>query len=161
MLEHLGPSCIDMVTSQIGEMGMGTEFWVLGNTLWMAWGNEIHQVEPFGGKTGRTWILTTAEDGSIDWIVVANGQVWVAGDNGLTRMDIPLNKMTPGPTPATLQCPGAAASPSPTASASATPTASPTPTPTPTPAPTPAPTDTPSPSPAPSDSSAPSDSPAP
>ena len=115
VLEHLGPSCIDMVTSKIADLGMGTQIWELGDTLWIGGGDEINQVEPFGGKQGRTWILPNLD--SLDsWIVDANGQVWVAGGNGLMRVNIPLDKMTPGPTPPTLTCPGAAPSASPSAS---------------------------------------------
>jgi len=135
VLARLGPSCADMVTSDIGH-----EPYVLGDTVWEMSddGSYIAQVEPFGGKTGRHW-LVSADD--IGWLVSADGQVWISTDTDVERLNIPLDKMTPGPTPKTRPCAAAAASPSPSAGATATPTATATaPTATPTPAPTPTPT---------------------
>jgi hypothetical protein len=145
-LEHLGPSCIDMVAREIGTDSIRSQVWIMGETVWMTYGDQMNQVEPFGGAEGRTWLLPTTET---SWVVDANGQIWIGGDNGLMRVNIPLDKMTPGPTPPTLTCPGAAPSASPSVSASASASASPTPTP------TPSPTDTPAPSASASDSTTP------
>jgi hypothetical protein len=120
VLARQGRSCTDMLTSDIDG-----DPYVFGDTYWLLSADQtyIYQVEPFGGKTGRHWLVPTTEDG---WLAWADGQIWVDNAAGLTRVDIPLDKMKPGPTPATLTCRAPAASPTP--AASATPTAAPSPT---------------------------------
>ena len=130
VLARLGTSCADMVTSKID-----SDPSLVGDTYWLFSedGTYINQVEPFGGAQGRHWLVPTIRDG---WVTTANGQVWIANLDGLTRMDIPLDKMSPGAAPRTLSCPAPHA---PTAVASATPTRSPLPTPVATGSETPAP----------------------
>jgi len=68
-----------MVTSE-----MDLEPIVLGDTFWLvskSVDSYVNQVEPFGGKTGRTWLLPPTYDG---WIFDADGQIWV---NSATRPD--------------------------------------------------------------------------
>jgi hypothetical protein len=127
VLARQDQSCIDMVTSAIDG-----DPYVLGDTYWLLSVDQtyIYQVEPFGGQTGRHWLVPTTDDG---WIASADGQIWVDNAAGLTRVAIPLDSMKPGRTPATLACHAPAASPTP--AASATPTAAPSPTGTVTPLP--------------------------
>jgi hypothetical protein len=138
-LFRLGTSCGEMETDWIA-----SDPYVLGDTFWVVSddGTYINQVEPFGGKDGRHWLVPITR-----WIVAVNGQVWAANDTGLSRLDIPLDKMKPGATPKKMSCPKPVATPTPVVSASATASATPTATATPTPTPTPsiAPTDSPSP----------------
>jgi hypothetical protein len=139
-LFRLGKSCMDMETSLLD-----SEPFVLGDTYWVSDGARgIRQIDPFSAKTGREWELPKGANG---WVVDAGGQVWVNNDPGLTRVNIPLDKMTLSSPPPVLPCTAPAASPS--VSASASPSASPTPTPTPTPAlaDSPVPTDAPTPNP--------------
>jgi hypothetical protein len=127
VLARQGKSCTDMVTSDIDG-----DPYVFGDTYWLLSADQtyIYQVEPFGGRTGRHWLVATTDDG---WIASANGQIWVDNAAGLTRVDIPLDRMRPGATPATLTCHAPAASPTPAASATPPVTPSPTDTTTPTP----------------------------
>jgi hypothetical protein len=145
-LFRLGTSCGDMETDWIA-----SDPYVLGDTFWVVSddGTYINQVEPFGGKEGRHWLAPIDPTTQGNWIFTPNGQVWSANDAGLSRLDIPLNKMKPGATPKKMSCPKPVATPKPVASAPAsantTPTPTPTPMPTPTPTPSPEPTDSPAP----------------
>jgi len=162
-LARLGTSCVDMVTSEFGD---NTEaWWVVGNTLWLSVvdpsiksgdASALAEVEPFGGKIGRIWDLPLLVENA--WIIEADGQVWVGnqyGYPGFARVDLPIDVMTPGPTPATLACvplpappsPNVGVSPSPSSSNSASPSLTAAPTAAPTPAPTPSPVGSTSPSP--------------
>jgi hypothetical protein len=131
-LVRLGPSCMDLQTQALAT----DNIFFLGDTYWEWTQNGIHQLDPFTGKAGREWMVSTGEHG---WVVDAGGQIWVNNDPGLTRVDIPLDKMTLTSPPAVLPCTKPTVSPS----ASATPT----PTPTSTPSPSPVPSDSDSPKP--------------
>jgi hypothetical protein len=169
VLARLGTSCADMVTS---DFDGNADWWVVGDTLWLTvlvqsaalgYPTALVQFEPFGGKKGRIWEVPVGVGGD-GWITSAGGQVWVGNATesaGLTRVDIPLDQMTPGPTPKTLACVAPKASPSPSASATPTATASATPTATATTSPSPSPSGTDSPTPTPTPETSASDSTAP
>jgi hypothetical protein len=165
------PDTDPFVLTQLGSTCMGTtgakftgEPFVLGDAFWEIVGNQATELDPITGKLGSTWILPSIND---EWLTLAEGQVWLADDSGVHRLDVQLDQMTHEPSSFALVCPAPAPtdspspspSPSDSASPSEMPTAGVTPTPTPTPSPTPTPTPLPSPSPSPSPSPTPSPTP--
>jgi hypothetical protein len=151
VMAQLGPTCMGVASRQTFSFST----FEVGDTFWEILSNGISQVDPVAGKVGPTYLVTTSAEG---WVTLADGQFWLATDDSLVRLDIPVDQMAPAPAPASLSCVGKGHGP---VDDKPIPTDSPSPSPSPSPSLSPSPSISPSPSPAPTGTPVATESPSP